>query len=238
MQRCNLTLVVKNFSGEILKFLSCCFQSLPDSFAKLENITVLRLDCNSIQYLPEEFGNLKSLQELSIVSNILKTLPASIGLLRKLHTLYMDDNLISELPKEIGSCTALSVLSVAKNRLKEIPSEVGHLSNLKVLTLSGNLIIHLPVSILNIPKLGALWLSESQSKPLLPLNKEIDPMTGQHVLTCYLLPQLPSNSGKDNNKKHFSGVTPRFQARMSMIYEVKSRGNLGVVPLSVFFRNI
>jgi Leucine-rich repeat (LRR) protein len=131
-----------------------------------------------------------------MVSNILKTLPASIGLLRKLHTLYLDDNLLSELPKEIGSCTSLSVLSVSKNRLKEIPSEIGHLSNLKVFTLSGNLIVHLPVSILNIHKLGALWLSESQSKPFLQLNKEIDPSTGQHVLTCYLLPQLPYSIGK------------------------------------------
>ncbi|OXA52617.1 Protein LAP2 [Folsomia candida] len=168
-------------------------QSLPDSFTKLENISVLRLDCNSISYLPEEFGNLKNLQELSIVGNILKALPASMGLLRKLHTLYLDDNLLSSLPKEIGSCTSLTVLSLSKNRLKEIPSEVGHLSALKVFTLSGNLVVHLPVSILSITKLGALWLSESQSKPLLPLTSEIDPASGQHVLTCYLLPQLPYN---------------------------------------------
>ncbi|CAG7716966.1 unnamed protein product [Allacma fusca] len=175
-----------------LTLASNTLESLPDSFPKLENLTVLRLDSNSIQYLPEDFGNLKNLQELSLIRNLLKTLPASVGLMRKLRTLYLDDNLLTELPKEIGSCSALSILSVAKNRLYMIPSEVGHLNNLKVLTVAGNLLVHLPVSILNITKLNALWLSESQSKPMLPLNKEIDAATGQHVLTCYLLPQMPS----------------------------------------------
>ena len=125
--------------------------------------------------------------------NLLKALPPSIGLLRKLHTLICDENLLSDLPKEIGSCVQLTVLHVAKNRLSRIPSEIGHLSNLKVLSISGNSLLHLPVSILNIPKLGAIWLSETQSKPLLPLNKEIDAYTGQHVLTCFLLPQLPAS---------------------------------------------
>lgn len=122
--------------------------------------------------------------------NFLKALPPSIGLLRKLHTLMLDENMLSELPKEMGSCTQLSVLHVAKNRLLSIPSEIGHLSNLKVLSVAGNSLLNLPVSILNIPKLGAIWLSETQNKPILPLNKEIDAYTGQHVLTCFLLPQL------------------------------------------------
>jgi len=122
--------------------------------------------------------------------NSLKALPPSIGLLRKLHTIMLDENLLSELPKEIGSCSQLSILHVTKNRLTSIPSEMGHLTNLKVLSISGNFLQHLPVSILNIPKLGAIWLSETQSKPLLPLNKETDASTGQFVLTCFLLPQV------------------------------------------------
>jgi erbb2-interacting protein len=134
-----------------------------------------------------------NLTELSIQSNGLKYLPPSIGLLRQLHTLYLDDNLLSALPREIGSCTRLTVLSLVKNKLSEIPSEIGHIIGLKVLNVSSNRLPYLPVSILNIVNLTALWMDLSQTKPMLKLNKEIEPISGQTVLTCYLLPQLSPN---------------------------------------------
>lgn len=165
-------------------------QNLPDCFPKLENLSVVRLDSNQIQHLPDDFGHLKNLRELNINHNLLKAVPPSIGLLRKLHTLYLDENLLTSLPKEIGSCSALTIFHASKNRLTEIPEEFGRLSRLKVLSLRGNIIKHLPVSLLNIRGLGAVWLSETQSNPLIQFHKEVDPESGQNVLTCFLLPQL------------------------------------------------
>jgi hypothetical protein len=38
-------------------------------------------------------------------------------------------------------------------------------------------------------RLTALWLSENQHKPLVQLNQETDPETGQRVLSNFMLPQ-------------------------------------------------
>lgn len=121
--------------------------------------------------------------------NRLAKLPASIGLLRKLETLMLNENLLEELPAELGSCQRLTVLSVRKNRLEHIPPEMGHLSRLRVINLSCNRLFHLPVSFLKLPSLTALWLSEAQTKPVVPLQTDTDSSTGHKVLTCFLLPQ-------------------------------------------------
>ena len=41
----------------------------------------------------------------------------------------------------------------------------------------------------SLSRLTALWLSENQHKPLVHLNQETDPETGQRVLTNFMLPQ-------------------------------------------------
>lgn len=47
---------------------------------------------------------------------------------------------------------------------------------------------YLPITITNL-HLNALWLSENQAKPMLKFQTDFDDRTGQHVLTCFLLPQ-------------------------------------------------
>ena len=42
-------------------------------------------------------------------------------------------------------------------------------------------------------ELQALWLAENQTKPLIRLQPDIDIDTGQRMLTCYLLPQMPED---------------------------------------------
>jgi hypothetical protein len=37
--------------------------------------------------------------------------------------------------------------------------------------------------------LQAIWLSDNQTKPLVQLNPDTDPYTGEKVLTNFLLPQ-------------------------------------------------
>ena len=70
-----------------------------------------------------------------------------------------------------------------------MPGELGHIVNLAVLNLAGNSIPHLPVSFVKLKSILAIWLSDNQTKPLVQLNHDTDPYTGQKVLTNFLLPQ-------------------------------------------------
>lgn len=109
-----------------------------------------------------------------------------------MHTLLLEENDLEELPSELGSCQQIAVLSIRNNHLNQLPPEIGQLSRLRVMNVSCNRLRHLPVSVLKLPSLNALWLSEAQTKPVVPLQTDTDPVTGHKVLTCFLLPQTPS----------------------------------------------
>ncbi|CAK1580227.1 unnamed protein product [Parnassius mnemosyne] len=173
---------------------------LPDSIGQLCNLTSLKLDNNRLYSLPDSIGQLKNLEELMLMCNYLDKIPSSIGLLRKLQYLNIDDNMLKTIPPEIGSCTKLSVLSLRANKLTKIPPEIGHLSSLRVLNLVRNSLNCLPQSLLNCDNLVALWLSENQSKPLVPMHSEVDPHTYEQVLTCFLFPQVPLTPIEIKNK--------------------------------------
>lgn len=55
-------------------------------------------------------------------------------------------------------------------------------------------LMYLPLSLTTL-KLKALWLSDNQSQPLLTFQTDSDPETGEKILTCVLLPQMPSEPG-------------------------------------------
>ena len=114
----------------------------------------------------------------------------------------MDENDLDALPKEVGSCAALKILSAHKNHLAALPAELDHISGLAVLNLTGNVIQHLPVSFMKLRKVTAIWLSQNQNKPLIQLNQDTDPETGQRVLTNFMLPQQPDDD--DDNAAAFS----------------------------------
>ncbi|CAG9786704.1 unnamed protein product [Diatraea saccharalis] len=164
---------------------------LPDTIGQLYNLTTLKLDNNRLYSIPDTIGQLANLEELMLMSNYLEKIPSSIGLLRKLQYLNIDENMLRAIPPEIGSCTKLSVLSLRSNKLTKIPPEIGHLASLRVLNLVRNSLNCLPQSLLNCDNLVALWLSENQSKPLVPMHSEVDPHTYEQVLTCFLFPQVP-----------------------------------------------
>jgi hypothetical protein len=140
------------------------------------------------------------LEELVFNENEIETLPSNIGLLRNLQTLIADCNKLIELPVSIGSCMQLRLLSLAENQLKVLPDEIGRLSSLKVLNLNSNLISYLPFSLTKITDLQALWLSENQHKPLIQFQSEFDRESGQKVLTCFLLPQMPRENSQKSPK--------------------------------------
>ncbi|KAF7247003.1 Leucine-rich repeat-containing protein 1 [Varanus komodoensis] len=73
-------------------------------------------------------------------------------------------------------------------------------------------LLHLPMSLTSL-KLKALWLSDNQSQPLLTFQTDTDPEIGEKILTCVLLPQMPSEPGCQEN-------LPRCGALESLVNEM------------------
>lgn len=164
---------------------------LPENLCKLKLLETLKVDDNRLRVLPTSIGGLSNLEELICSSNELITLPPGIGLLRKLKTLNADENYIEELPEEVGSCVSLTVVSLRQNRLMHLPDEIGRLANLAVFNISSNVLENLPYTLMKLKKLKALWLSENQAKPLIPLQTDWDETNERRFLTCYMFPQRP-----------------------------------------------
>ncbi|XP_072187916.1 leucine-rich repeat-containing protein 1 isoform X5 [Excalfactoria chinensis] len=187
-------------------------QVLPDGIGKLRKLSILKVDQNKLIQLTDSIGDCESLTELVLTENQLQILPKSIGKLKKLNNLNADRNKLTSLPKEIGGCCSLTVFSVRDNRLSRIPSEISQATELHVLDVAGNRLTYLPLSLTTL-KLKALWLSDNQSQPLLTFQTDTDPETGEKILTCVLLPQMPSEPGCQDN-------LPRCGALESLVNEM------------------
>uniref|UniRef100_A0A8I3RVW9 Leucine rich repeat containing 1 n=1 Tax=Canis lupus familiaris TaxID=9615 RepID=A0A8I3RVW9_CANLF len=187
-------------------------EMIPDGIGKLKKLSILKVDQNRLTQLPEAVGDCESLTELVLTENQLLTLPKSIGKLKKLSNLNADRNKLVSLPKEIGGCCSLTVFCVRDNRLTRLPAEVSQATELHVLDVAGNRLLHLPLSLTAL-KLKALWLSDNQSQPLLTFQTDTDHTTGEKILTCVLLPQLPSEPTCQEN-------LPRCGALESLVSDV------------------
>ncbi|CAO1392560.1 unnamed protein product [Diamesa serratosioi] len=161
---------------------------LPDGIQRLTKLTILKLDQNRLHALNECIGMCENMQELILTENFLVELPHSLGRMCKLNNLNVDRNALASLPCEIGNLTNLGVLSLRDNKLTKLPAELGNCVLLHVLDVSGNRLQNLPYSLVNL-QLKAVWLSENQAQPLLTFQPDNDEVTGEQVLTCFLLPQ-------------------------------------------------
>ncbi|TGZ62957.1 hypothetical protein CRM22_007156 [Opisthorchis felineus] len=161
---------------------------LPKTFGQLKKLTVLKLNQNQLLTLTPSIGGCSGLQELYLTENFLPTLPATIGNLTSTFLLNVDQNQLTDLPVEIGKCTSLNILSLRENLLRRIPKEIGNCLRLRVLDVSGNRLERLPLTLAQCP-LTALWLSPNQSQPVITLQRDVDEITQEQFLTCYLLPQ-------------------------------------------------
>ncbi|GAV05255.1 hypothetical protein RvY_15416-2 [Ramazzottius varieornatus] len=183
---------LKNLTDLLLS--TNCLDRLPDSIGNLYYLSVLKADRNRLQDIPESIGRCAMLTELILVENELAELPESIGNLSLLGTLNVDKNSLTELPESICRCTKLSILSLRKNRVQRLPQDIGRLSRMTVMDVSGNLLPNLPISVSEMTQLRAIWLSENQSQAMPKFQTDIDDETGQDVLTCFLLPQLDTET--------------------------------------------
>ncbi|XP_072904261.1 erbin isoform X1 [Hemitrygon akajei] len=191
----NLEMIDDSISGcenlQDLLLSSNVLQQLPDSIGSLKKLTTLKVDENQLITLPESIGGLSCLEELDFSFNEIEVLPPTIGQLQNQRTLAADHNFITDLPSEIGNCKNVTVLFLHSNKLEYLPEEMGEMQKLKVINLSDNRLKNLPFTFTKLNELTAMWLSENQSKPLIPLQKEVDADTQKQVLTNYMFPQQP-----------------------------------------------
>ncbi|RVE73580.1 hypothetical protein OJAV_G00032830 [Oryzias javanicus] len=176
---------------EDLLLSSNMLQHLPDSIGMLKKLTTLKVDDNQLTSLPHTIGSLSLLEELDCSCNELESLPPTIGYLHSLRTFAADENFLTDLPREIGNCRNVTVMSLRSNKLEFLPDEIGQMTKLRVLNLSDNRLKNLPFTFTKLKDLAALWLSDNQSKALIPLQTEAHPETKQKVLTNYMFPQQP-----------------------------------------------
>uniref|UniRef100_A0A3B4ARK6 Leucine-rich repeat-containing protein 7 n=1 Tax=Periophthalmus magnuspinnatus TaxID=409849 RepID=A0A3B4ARK6_9GOBI len=176
---------------EDLLLSSNMLQQLPDSIGMLKKLTTLKVDDNQLTSLPNSIGSLSLLEELDCSCNELESLPPTVGYLHSLRTFAADENFLTELPREIGNCRNVTVMSLRSNKLEFLPDEIGQMTKLRVLNLSDNRLKNLPFTFTKLKDLAALWLSDNQSKALIPLQTEAHPETKQKVLTNYMFPQQP-----------------------------------------------
>ncbi|PAA93464.1 hypothetical protein BOX15_Mlig002137g3 [Macrostomum lignano] len=162
--------------------------AVPEGFGNLRRLSMLKLDSNRLVSVTSQIGYCTNLEEIYLTDNLLSTLPPTIGNLTRLINLNVDRNRLASLVPDLGRCRSLNILSLRDNRLTSLPAELGQLSQLHVLDVAGNKLDRLPVSITACP-LKALWLSDKQSQPIVNLQTDEDPTTGEQFLTCYMLPQ-------------------------------------------------
>ncbi|MBN3307318.1 LRRC7 protein, partial [Amia calva] len=239
---------------EDLLLSSNMLQQLPDSIGMLKKLTTLKVDDNQLTTLPNTIGSLSLLEEFDCSCNELESLPPTIGYLHNLRTFAADENFLSELPREIGSCKNVTVMSLRSNKLEFLPEEIGQMTKLRVLNLSDNSVLdyshslnccsstlsfllslsfvcfnrlkNLPFSFTKLKDLAALWLSDNQSKALIPLQTEAHPETKQRVLTNYMFPQQPRHDEdyqSDSDSFNPTLWEEQRQQRMTVAFEFEDK---------------
>lgn len=144
-----------------------------------------------------------------------------------------DENLLRVLPNELCSCSSLTILSVRGNKLSKIPVDIGRLTKLRVLNLVNNFLATLPVTILNLTNLSALWMSDNQSQPLMPLQKEFHKETQSYSLTCFLLPQINTANSTPTN----AASTPTAQESVYDYYCGSNKSDILIKPNESMMRS-
>jgi len=102
-----------------LDMASTGIRILTPSLFKLQHVTHLYLNQNSLQYIPPEIAAMESLQILDLSNNLIQELPVEIGKLRKLKELLLFHNKLRSIPFEVGSLFQLYTLGLHGNPLEQ-----------------------------------------------------------------------------------------------------------------------
>ncbi len=127
---------------------------LSPQIGSLNNLQILSLRANRLQYIPVELFNLINLKHLDFSCNKLKFIQSEIGHLVKLTELQINNNELKIIPPEIGNLKYLKELAIYHNQTQIIPPELGKLKKLKILKLTNEQFENRPMEIKKLKKLG------------------------------------------------------------------------------------
>jgi internalin A len=135
---------------------------IPDSLAKLTNLTELYLNRNQLTEIPDFLAQMTNLSRLYFWDNCLTIIPDSLAKLTNLTELYLNKNQLTELPDSLAQLTNLTTLDLSDNQLTELPDSLTQLTNLTELDLDGNQLTELPDSLAQLTNLTTLCLRGNQ----------------------------------------------------------------------------
>ena len=209
--------------------------NLPESIAKLSNLTWLDLSKNQITNLPESMAKLSNLTGLDLRGNQITNLPESMAKLSNLTQLYLSENKITNLPESMAKLSNLTLLDLSKNQITNLPESMAKLSNLTLLNLRGNQITNLPESMAKLSNLTQLYLSENKITNLPESMAKLSNLTGLD-LRGNQITNLPESMAKLSNltqlnlSKNQITNLPESIANLSNLKNLYLRGNPLVTP--------
>lgn len=143
----NLSIIPKEIEQlrklKIAFFSNNLFTSVPDAFKGCENLYMLGLKANQIEFFKEDILPL-SISWLILTDNKLKKLPDSMGKLTKLQKFPIAGNKLEELPSSLSKCKNLELIRLSANNFKVFPSLLLELPRLAWMAFSGNPCVETP----------------------------------------------------------------------------------------------
>ncbi|KAA0710481.1 Leucine-rich repeat-containing protein 69 [Triplophysa tibetana] len=135
--------------------LSCRkITNLPEDYARLTWIVILKLNNNYLSDLPPELKFLQQLTELNLGNNAFEEVPSVLAHLCCLKKLYLYGNKIRHLSSQVlEGLPNLVLLNLNHNNIEVIPSEIMLLANLESISVTHNHVEHIPVELGSIKSL-------------------------------------------------------------------------------------
>ncbi|KAI8072943.1 hypothetical protein BC940DRAFT_330386 [Gongronella butleri] len=103
-----------------IDFRNNALNALPESFARLQQLSVLDLSHNQFATIPAALYQLPKLRDLNMAHNALTTIPDDVGAMTHLEVINFNNNSITALPHAITQWTRLQKLSLDHNQLTEL----------------------------------------------------------------------------------------------------------------------
>ena len=186
---------------------------LPESLARLTQLTSLYLGGNQLIDLPESLTRLTQLTTLNLYNNQLSELPESLGRLIQLTYLRLDKNQLSELPKCLTRLSQLNHLYVDENQLTAVPHFLTKLRNLKGLDLRANKRLPIPPEILkdweDAPAILRYIEQIAGKEAKRPLNEAKMLLVGEGLVGKTSLVDMLLTAAPTENAKQTDGVEIR-----------------------------
>lgn len=165
-----------DLSGNNLEFL-------PDEFATLSSLNILKLSHNNLQTVPDTIDQIAGLEEVYLDHNQISLLPVNFFKLSSLSCCDLSNNNLRDLPETkdkrpgLSSLKALKSLHLQNNSLSELPSDIGELGALRILDCSKNSIESFPDSMQRLSLLDKFNAERNHLKSIPPWVRKLKRVT-------------------------------------------------------------